>query len=243
MSKNGDEERELIASVRNLLSRPQKLGFGEGQEAIANDPASEFFIDTWWGERPEPVPVHVRKDDEIRALIESVVRTGSAAERRTTTAEDPIQALLKRIEGPVSSYVEVPGEAGTALESPAAPSVVEEISRPEPAFTPAASRRHTHGGIRERIRVWRETDESGSHEETFEGVRSVDELGNLADLILPRSATFSIDELSINRNEHFYDFVDNARVVSEFDELFSRSYTPSSFAAAVAEVAIPVEEV
>ncbi|HQP72331.1 MAG TPA: hypothetical protein PLP90_06645, partial [Methanoculleus sp.] len=201
MSKNGDEERELIASVRNLLSRPQKLGFGEGQEAIANDPASEFFIDTWWGERPEPVPVHVRKDDEIRALIESVARKGRAAERRTTPAEDPIQALLKRIEGPVSSYVEVPGEAGTALESPAASPVVEEISRPEPAFTPAASRRHTHGGIRERIRVWRETDESGSHEETFEGVRSVDELGNLADLILPRSATFSIDELSINRNE------------------------------------------
>lgn len=48
---------------------------------------------------------------------------------------------------------------------------------------------------------------------------------------------------SINRNEHFYDFVDNARIVSEFDELFSRSYTPSSFAAAAAEVAIPAEEV
>lgn len=251
MSKNDDEERELIAAVRNLLSQPQKLGFGEGQEAIANDPASELFIDTWWGERPEPVPVHVRKDDEIRALIESVARSGRAAERRKTPAEDPIQSLLKRIEGqgagiveePASSYLEVPGEAGTALESPAAPSVVEEISRPEPEFTPAASRRHTHGGIRERIRGWRETDESGSYEETFEGVRSVDELGNLADLILPRSATFSIDELSINRNEHFYDFVDNARIVSEFDELFSRSYTPSSFAAAAAEVAIPAEEV
>lgn len=250
MSKNGDEERELIASVRNLLSRPQKLGFGE-EDAIANDPASELFIDTWWGERPEPVPVHVRKDDEIRALIESVARTGSAAERRTTTAEDPIQALLKRIEGqgpgiveePVSSYVEVPGEAGTALESPAEPPVVEKPARPEPAFTPAASRHPVHAGIRERRWGWRETDESGTYEETFEGVRSVDELGNLADLILPRSATFSIDELSINRNEHFYDFVDNARVVSEFDELFSRSYTPSSFAAAAAEVAIPAEEV
>jgi len=252
MSKKDDEERELIATVRSLLSQPQKLGFGEG-DAISKDGEGKPFIDMWWNERPEPVKVEIQKDDEIRVIIDSVARSGRAAERRKTPDEDPIQSLLKRIEGQKKVTIEekvlpydvdeVPDEVDRDLESPGVSPVEEETFQPEPEFTPTASSRPVRGGIRDRIRGWRETDESSSSEETFEGVKSVDELGNLADLILPRSATFSIDELSINRNEHSYDFVDNARVVSEFDELFFQSYAPSSFAAAAAQVAIPTEEV
>ena len=72
---------------------------------------------------------------------------------------------------------------------------------------------------------------------------SVEELGSLADLILPKSAMFAVEELSINRNEHNFDFVDNARVVSEFDDLFSQALSSTAFAEAAAEVASPSEEV
>lgn len=76
------------------------------------------------------------------------------------------------------------------------------------------------------------------------GVVSVDDLGNLSNLILPKSATFTVEEINIDPGDRRFDFIDNARVVSEFDNLFSRAFSPDTLAAATiaAQTAIPEEE-
>ncbi|MDN7025207.1 secretion system protein E [Methanoculleus sp. FWC-SCC1] len=72
------------------------------------------------------------------------------------------------------------------------------------------------------------------------GVISVDELGHLADLILPKSATFDIDELQISRNIHHFEFAEDARVASEFDDIFSRTFSATAISeAAEGAVAVP----
>lgn len=140
---------------------------------------------------------------------------------------------------------------------PADPPVAVEDPAPEPDVPAPSPRSPTPGSVLDRVKEWRDVDDPGlarpgslvaveidePEKEISDGVVTVEELGNLADLILPKSATFTIDELNINRSNRSFDFVDNARVVSEFDDIFSQSFSSTSLAVAAARVVTPVEEV
>ncbi len=82
--------------------------------------------------------------------------------------------------------------------------------------------------------------ESVSEEDV--GVISVDDLGHLADLILPKSATFDVDDLRITRNVHHFDFADDDRVASEFDDIFSEAFSAAAVSDAAIGVAGPPED-
>ncbi|MDK2915543.1 MAG: archaeal flagellar protein FlaI [Euryarchaeota archaeon] len=218
-------------------------------------------------EHPEPSPIEVQEGGEDRLPIDSVAKPGGHAEPRVTAPGDPVRALLDRIgrKGPDGGGN---GELAPAVEPqiPADPPIVgEDIA--EKSDSPASSR-HIPAGILDRVKAWRDAErpnssilegagESGVIEtrppvvgvvddpegEVSDGVVTVEELGNLADLILPKSATFTIDELSINRDDRSFGFVDNARVVSEFDDIFSQSFSSGSLAAAAAQVVTPADGV
>ncbi len=74
------------------------------------------------------------------------------------------------------------------------------------------------------------------------GVISVDELGHLADLILPKSATFDVDELRITRNIHHFEFAEDTRVASEFDDVFSQTFSAAAISEAAAGAVAPPED-
>ena len=78
------------------------------------------------------------------------------------------------------------------------------------------------------------SEEPEINEDTSSSIMPTDDLEHLAGMILPKGATFKIEELHINRGEQQFDFIDNARVASEFDELFSRAYSSTTLAAAAA---------
>ncbi|WP_243669670.1 hypothetical protein [Methanoculleus chikugoensis] len=220
-------------------------------------------------EQPESSPVQAQQSAGIRSLIETAAMSDDSAESHASAEKDPVRALLERIgrsspdgaEEVVSAPTVETDDLPTGPEMPAdPPAAVEKLAaKPDaPASSPPGY--HAPAGILERVKGWREGDKSGTtqskprvaeavddpgiEEEISDGVVTVEELGNLADLILPKSATFTIDELSINRGgENRFDFVDNARVVSEFDDIFSQSFSSTSLAAAAAQVVTPVEEV
>lgn len=208
-----------------------------------------------------------QKSGGIRSLIDTVARSGDTAAPRAAGSRDPVRALLDRIgrgkggsaEEVVSTPMVETHDLHAEPKMPAdPPAAVEDFGAEQdvPASSPG---NHTPAGILDRVKGWSEGDESGTPKpkprvvgdvddpgiggDLSDGVVTVEELGNLADLILPKSATFTIDELSINRNEHHFDFVDNARVVSEFDDIFSQSLSSTSLAAAAAQVVTPTEEV
>ncbi|WP_301002649.1 type II/IV secretion system ATPase subunit [Methanoculleus sp.] len=200
-------------------------------------------------EQPEQPPVQTEKSEEVRSLIDAVSKSGNTTDQRAASGDNPVRALLNRIgqhEGGAGGKVAQPPSAAGDIEA--------EPDTPAPLFGHSAP-----AGIFDRVKEWREADapgtagpkgsgakdidEPGPDGDVDDGVVTVEELGNLADLILPKSATFTVDELSINRSEHRFNFVDNARVVSEFDDLFSQAFSSTSIAAAVAEVAVPAEEV
>ena len=298
MSSGEDEERELIAAVRGLLTQPGKQGAGNGEtttESVDTDllfsspdggvqegtgPAVAGHVTDDEDEHPEPSPMEAQQNAEIRSLIDTVARSGDHAEPRVTVARDPVRALLDRIgrngsdggeerePAPAVEMQDLHAEPELPADPPAG--VEEFVEKPD---APASSHgRHIPAGILDRVKEWRDAEGSGSTmpeppvvEEVEEsgtpepkprvveviddpgeaipdGVVTVEELGNLADLILPKSATFTIDELSINRSDHSFDFVDNARVVSEFDDIFSQSFSSASLAAAAAQVVTPAEE-
>jgi len=262
----------MIAAVRNLLTQPGTLEAGMGETTTESDePASPFqsvegdvqedieeevheeadletimSVSDGNDEQSEQSPMETQESEEVHPDVDVVPEPENAAVRRAAGAENPVRALLNRIGqhdagngGKAAPPLSAAGDVGTEPE------------------TPASLFGHgTPAGIFDRMRGWREADasgpgdpgameidEPGPAEDADDGVVTVEELGNLADLILPKSATFTIDELSINRSEHSFDFVDNARVVSEFDDLFSQAFSSTSIAAAVAEVAVPDEEV
>jgi archaeal flagellar protein FlaI len=255
MRTGEDEERELIAKVRDLLSQPGKVEADEGDTVISpsdrapippedhTDTAGETDSivsdeesdgdgspDVEPGEAENGTPAKRR---DIRSIFGSVLGSSSGEQNRGQDDEDPVKSLLSRIEK--SEQHEVLASA----EPPPAP----------PADEPSDELETGSSILRERA-AFIDTVQGQSQIEVPEpeyvgdvGVVSVEELGNLADLILPKSATFTIEELSINRQEHNFDFLDNARVVSEFDDLFAQAFSPSSLAEAAAQVSAPQEEV
>ncbi|WP_332448858.1 type II/IV secretion system ATPase subunit [Methanoculleus sp.] len=252
MRAHEDEERELIAAVRNLLTLPGRPEAGNGDPLNGSDGAGkeprsdegeaheEATLEADPGEndeQSEPYPGPVSKRAGIRSLIDAVTGSGSTEDRHAANGEDPVRALLNRIErrrGGTDAGGEPSVPAAEGIEAgpevPASPSGHDESS-----------------GFLSRMKGWREADspdldEPDPDEDLSAGVVSVDDLGNLTDLILPKSATFAIEELNINRDDHHFDFVDNARVVSEFDDLFARTVSSPAFVAAATQVATPAEE-
>lgn len=190
-------------------------------------------------EMREHSPGPVLRGADIRSIIGSVMSSEDTRGRRTTADEDPVRALLNRLER---------SGRETDKERTVTPSPMSSDTGPKAA--PSSPGHRDPFGILNRVRGMKEAGEAGEmeaegpgSEDLPDGVISVEELGSLADLILPKSATFAVEELSINRNEHNFDFVDNARVVSEFDDLFSQALSSTAFAEAAAEVASPSEEV
>jgi flagellar protein FlaI len=275
MRTGEDEEREMIAAVRNLLTQPGTLETGKGetttesdelaspfqsvegdvQEDIEEEVRQEADLEATTSasdgneEQPEQSPMETQEAEEAGSEIDVAPESEEAADRRAVGTENPVRALLNRI-----GQHEI-GNGGKAAPPTSAAGDVET----EPETSASLFGHSTSAGIFDRMRGRREADASGTSgpkgsgameidepgpaEDTDDGVVTVEELGNLTDLILPKSATFTIDELSINRSEHSFDFVDNARVVSEFDDLFSQAFSSTSIAAAAAEVAVPAEEV
>jgi flagellar protein FlaI len=278
MSSGEDEERELIAAVRSLLSQPGNLGVGDGRtttetvdaglpsrspgEGMRDETVPEIQRSIN-GEQSEPSPVQQSAD--IRSLIDEVAISGNSAESRASARKDPVRALLERIgrsdpggaEEAVSTPTLETDDLPLMPEMPADPPAAAEVPAAKPDASGSAPWSDIPAGILERVKGWREGGESGTPKENppivgtaddpggeiSDGVVTVEELGTLADLILPKSATFTIEELSINRGENRFDFVDNARVVSEFDDIFSHSFSSTSLAAAAAQVVTPTPEV
>ncbi len=253
MRANEDEERELIAAVRKLLTHPGRSESGDedavtespdsapssrpeedaGTEAALAAPEAAAGSEGEDGE-PEPSVPPAQKKMGIRSLIESVARPGSP-ESREAGRDDPVRSLLDRIEQRRS-------DGGN-----------ESSSDPGPASEDSGAGRKDSFGFLDRMKGRLEAESAGtprvvtvdepeSDGDLDAGVVSVEELGNLADLILPKSATFAVEELSINRNGHQFDFVDNARVVSEFDDIFSRAFSSTTIAAAAASEALAADE-
>ncbi len=267
MKTGEDEERELIASIRNLLAQPGTLNTGDGETTTEHDDSAPPFqpfgdevreeevlevtrpVFDDMEEEPEPAPVPAQKSAGIRSLIDAVTRSRNTGDQHATDARDPVRKLLDRLD---QHEADADGEVAPPL-SVAAEDIGEEPEMPAPP-----SGRTAPAGILDRMRGRREADAPGTSgpkgsgvvevdepepdEDVDDGVVTVEELGNLADLILPKSATFTVEELSINRGEHSFDFVDNARVVSEFDDLFSQAFSSTSLAAAAAQVAVPADE-
>ena len=277
MSSGEDEERELIAAVRGLLSQPGNLGVSDGRtttetvdaglppRSSGEDVQKEAVLEVQRpiaDEQPEPPPVQQSAD--IRSLIDAAARSDNSAEPHASAENDPVRALLERIgrsdpggaEEAVSAPAVETDEFPLSPEMPADPPAAAEVLAAKPDAPGSAPRFHVPAGILDRVKGWRESVESETpkenppivetvddpEEEVSDGVVTVEELGTLADLILPKSATFTIEELSINRGENRFDFADSARVVSEFDDIFSHSFSSTSVAAAAAQVVTPVEE-
>ncbi|MFY1644550.1 secretion system protein E, partial [Methanoculleus bourgensis] len=272
MRAGEDEERELIATVRNLLTQSRKPG-SSGEEVASSPPGDrpgeeevrEEAIPEDEGQ-PDPSPAPAPRGAGIRSLIDSVLGSGGAGQRRASGNGDPARALLERIGesgaesgGEDATSPEAVEDMETEPEMPASPperrdpfgifagrKKEADTSAPndpgaatadEPVI-PARGHRASPGLPDPEVEEEPETDENISA-----GVVSVDELGNLADLILPKGATFEVEELHIKRNERQFDFVDNARVVSEFDELFTEAFSSATLAAAAAATEVPVEDV
>jgi len=255
MRADEDEERELIAAVRNLLTQPGGPEAGNGDSVSGYDSAAQPPCSDEGEVRDEAaleaVPPGCSEDDEpsepylgpaskrasVRSLIDAMTGSGSIRSRHVTGGGDPVRALLDRIE-----RRRVGTDTGEELSVPTAQGIE---AGPEVPASPSG-----HGdfsGLLNRMKGWREADrvdldEPDPDEDLDVGVVSVDDLGNLADLILPKSATFAVEELNVNRNDHHFDFVDNTRVVSEFDDLFARTVSSPAFVAAAAQVATPAEE-
>ena len=272
MRAGEDEERELIATVRNLLTQSRKPG-SSGEEVASSPPGDqpgeeevreEAVLED--GGQPDPSPAPAPRGAGIRSLIDSVLGSGGAGQRRASGNGDPARALLERIGesgaesgGEDATSPEAVEDMETEPEMPASPperrdpfgifagrKKEADTSAPndpgaatadEPVI-PARGHRASPGLPDLEVEEEPETDENISV-----GVVSVDELGNLADLILPKGATFEVEELHIKRNERQFDFVDNARVVSEFDELFTEAFSSATLAAAAAATEVPVEDV
>lgn len=272
MRAGEDEERELIATVRNLLTQSRKPG-SSGEEVASSPPGDqpgeeevreEAVLED--GGQPDPSPAPAPRGAGIRSLIDSVLGSGGAGQRRASGNGDPARALLERIGesgaesgGEDATSPEAVEDMETEPEMPASPperrdpfgifagrKKEADTSAPndpgaatadEPVI-PARGHRASPGLPDPEVEEEPETDENISA-----GVVSVDELGNLADLILPKGATFEVEELHIKRNERQFDFVDNARVVSEFDELFTEAFSSATLAAAAAATEVPVEDV
>jgi len=254
MRANEDEERELIAAVRNLLAQPEPEGGGEGtvaepegsapssrpEEETGEETAPDYAVPDSDGDggEPESSARPVPKRAGIRSLIDSVARSGSPGDRHAGE-EDPVRALLDRIEQRKTDDGEVrptllpaAEDAGTGRRDPFG--ILNRMKGRKEADSSVLPGPESSGAMT--------IDESGPDGESVAGVVSVDDLGNLAALILPKSATFSVEELNINRSDHRFDFVDNARVVSEFDDLFSRAFSSTTLAAAAASEAALAEE-
>ena len=244
MRAHEDEELGLIAAVRNLLTQSGGPGSGNGDtlaEPQGTVPApwpDEVEIrgetDPDPGETDDTAafpPVAAPESEDTRILA----RPGHTGDRRAADREDPIRALLDRIER---------RRMGEEAASPPSPVAEETGTTPAPFGILGRMRGRKDAGAPP-LDEPDPVDDAGappldeSDPVDDAGVISVEELGNLADLILPKSATFTVDELSINHHEHRFDFVDNARVVSEFDDLFARAFSTTTLTAA--EIAVPAE--
>jgi flagellar protein FlaI len=233
MRTGEDKERELVAAVRNLLTQSGRLegDDGDGMPALAGPAPSSSGEHRTAGvrepqkgllsEQEQSAPSSPPSDEkaEIRALIDSLGRSWGNENDRTMNDDDPVRALLDRIEGGGRDQGN-----GRAVPLVGHPDPSEHLSRAT--------------GLKE--------DGDGVDPDAREGagVVSVDDLENLSNLILPKSATFTVEEINIDPGDRRFDFIDNARVVSEFDDLFSRAFSPDTLAAVTtaAQVAIPEEE-
>jgi flagellar protein FlaI len=265
MRTSEDVERELIATVRDLLAQPgkmeadsgdavtspadsgsspppgQKSGEEESQEDVTEQSEESARAGEDEGEADEPAPAASAKKRGFRSAFDSVLGTGTGEQRSSDVQskvqnDDPVKSFLARLEKKDAKRVEAVAEEPVSL--PVEETGADQVQSSAPASAPPESQ-----GFMSLIKGRGEVEVPEPEEVADAGVVSVDELGNLADLILPKSATFTIEELSINRQEHHFDFVDNARVVSEFDDLFAQAFSPATLAEAAAQVVVPTEEV
>ncbi|WP_352151706.1 ATPase, T2SS/T4P/T4SS family [Methanoculleus oceani] len=240
-SDEEDEQPEAISYDAGADSDEED----EQPEAISYDAGADSGEED---EQPDISPMPASKSAGIRSLIDAVARSGNTTDQRATGTRDPVRAILNRLgqhevdaDGEVASSPTA-GDTGAGPQVPpsspghnASAALLDRMRGRRETDAPGTSRSKNSGAV--------EVDEAEPDGDVDDGVVTVEELGNLADLILPKSATFTVDELSINRTEHSFDFVDNARVVSEFDDLFSQAFSSSTLASAAAEVAAPAEEV
>ncbi|MDD2472369.1 MULTISPECIES: type II/IV secretion system ATPase subunit [unclassified Methanoculleus] len=253
MRANEDEERELITAVRNLLAQSGKPVTGNEDTVTGIDSGK---LATGADESVPPSPPNGETAQEEAVPVSAGSAPGETEERptpssggwRTGGGENLVRSLLERIERQKSGVAKeaavspsrAAGDAGTRAGAPlssagrnARSGIFDRMRGLKDADAPDPSDREDSGAAT--------VDEPGPDEDLSIGVVSVDDLGNLADLILPKSATFTVEELNLTRNEHHFDFVDNARVVSEFDDLFSRALSTATLAAAAAQAA-PADE-
>ncbi|NLM28873.1 MAG: type II/IV secretion system ATPase subunit [Methanomicrobiales archaeon] len=257
MRAGEDEERELTATIRNLLAQPLKVEGGDEEitPSLLQDQSGE---EDEWEEvipedrkQPEPLSAPAPGRVDIRSLIDSVI--GSRSTRPGgTPGDNPVRALLKRIEkkdvrqgGEDGLSPQMEEDDGVDLDHNDLPDFpggwTEETDAPIPGDPGLVSPMYDHHTSSDPGVL--EVREPGTDEVLSTGVVSVDELGHLADLILPKGAVFGVEELHIKRNERQFEFVDNARVVSEFDELFARAFSPATLAAAAVTATAEAEGV
>ncbi|NLA38302.1 MAG: type II/IV secretion system ATPase subunit [Methanomicrobiales archaeon] len=208
MGTDGDKERELAAAIRSLITRSGEPEGEGGDTAMPLDRPGEH-------ESREEIPEADRPGSG--AGDEDVEPSPAPAPKRAggqyaSGEHDPIRTLLDQIEGM---------RADPGVRDP--PVNPERVKKFREADVPVPE---DHG------RVTADEPVAPAYERPA-GVISVGELGDLADLILPGGAVFAVEDLHINRSEHHFDFTDNARAVSEFDELFARAYSSITLAAEI----------
>ncbi|NLA30735.1 MAG: type II/IV secretion system ATPase subunit [Methanomicrobiales archaeon] len=254
-----DEERELMATVRDLLAQSREMESGD-EEVTPFPLQDQSGEEEEWEEvtpedreRPEPLSAPAPGRADIRSLIDSVIRSRSTRPW-STSGDNPVRALLKRIEK--KDVEESGGEDGISSQMVEDDSAdpdhnglpdfprgwTEETDASVPEDPGLVSPAHDHHTSPD-LPVLEVEEEPETDEALSAGVVSVDELGHLADLILPKGAMFEVEELHIKRNGRQFDFVDNARVVSEFDELFTKAFSPAALAAAAVTATVSAEEV
>ncbi|MCC7566456.1 MAG: type II/IV secretion system ATPase subunit [Methanomicrobiaceae archaeon] len=240
MKDNDSTARELKNRIRSLFSQDKGKAAEIEGEGLPDD-----------GDGPvvaAPGPAEDQNNEDAPAMSEANAPVESSPEKVPRGRQD-LQSLIQQIVGSrdktAAGYPAPPEPAAEPEESEPdleeSEPTLEEAELPDPMLAEEEAEEEAEPPMpdaRPRIVAdvmmgWSEEDEGGS------GVISVEEAGAISDLILAKGATFSIEELHINRTTGIFDIIDSDKLSSEIDDLLAKTVPSEALRQAAIDVAGP----
>ncbi len=207
----------------------KKLGMADRQEAAPSGAPA-----------PETSPVRSSStpgEEQVTSLDDLLEDTGTPAEEAA--------AEVKPDPGDVNSVARA-GSAGTPADTPREPVSLPEGGFPSPSVEPAAPR---EPGREEVIEVIDEDPKAAMRKpktvksvaavaeaapppketETDEKIVTVDQISDISGLILPKGATFKIDELKLHGRINAFEGSTGSSLPTEFAEIWKREFSTAGF--------------
>jgi flagellar protein FlaI len=166
------------------------------------------------------IPVVEEEIDEKEALS-SIIWSDPADDRGGEAGESDEDPLRSLIDDMVKSHDEVAGDAGSGADSAGITPVDLEDGDTR---SPAPRTESPHERLTAKKTKWSEGEESPAH-----GVVSVEEIDEFGDLILPKGATFEVEDLHISPENSAFDLVNKGMVLTEIDEIWKPGLPSLSF--------------